>query len=84
MVLAKIGLVLDAIAVLIMGAKFILFYFSPDHGVVAATEFIKDLVTFGAMESIPLEVTIIQTLGVFGVILIALDMFLESLIKVNN
>jgi hypothetical protein len=76
MVLKRIGLILEGIAVLILGVKYFFFWLAGDFGTEATTKFITDILTFGVQESIPLEVTLIQIFGVLGVVVIVADLII--------
>lgn len=73
MVLTKIGLLLEAIAVMILTFKVAWFTLMGDFSSGTVDKFVSEILTFGVEQSIPLEVTIIQIFGGVGAILIALD-----------
>ena len=76
MVLKRIGLAFEGIAILIIAIKYISFTFAADHSTEALSKFIADILILGVTSSIPLEVTLIQVLGIGGIVLIVLDLII--------
>ena len=79
MILAKFGAIMESVAALILSIKFLIFYLTGEFGSEAISKFILEIVTFGINASIPLEVTLIQMFGLFGIFLIIADLILDRL-----
>lgn len=79
MMLAKLGAIMECIAVLILYVKFLIFYLTGNFSGEAIGRFISEIVTFGIGASIPLEVTLIQVFGLSGVFLIIVDLISDRL-----
>jgi len=79
MVLARIGSIMMGIAILMIGMKFLSFYFSGDWNSETVSRFIIEIFTIGVEASIPLEVVLIQTFGTFGIVLVLIDGFISRL-----
>jgi hypothetical protein len=74
--LKKIGAIMEGIAGLIIALKFLWFIIVGNFTSEAVSKFLVEIITFGVNESIPLEVTIIQFLGILGVVLIIADLII--------
>lgn len=77
MVLKRLGLALEGIAILIITIKLALFLVRGDFSTQTTTRFITEILTFSVEQSIPLEVTLIQVFGVSGIILIIIDSIID-------
>ena len=67
---------MEGIAGIIISVKLLLFRLTGDFSSEAVSKFISEILTIGIGASIPIEVTIIQILGIFGFILIIIDQLL--------